>query len=97
MHSEDGVCRFSISFEARSRIAPGTGVHCVRQRSDVDLVEKGACTESGRPHLAEVRDRECRKGQVHQVFQRNVRYVNDALTSSNRSTESCGTKNAMNL
>ena len=37
MHSEYGVCRLPIFFEARSRIAPGIGVHCV--------------TGSGRQHL----------------------------------------------
>ena len=68
VYSEDSVCRLPISFEAHSHIAPGTSVHCVRQRSDVDLVEKSACTESGRQHLGHVveeRDRECRKGRVH--------------------------------
>ena len=90
-----GSCRVHsvpIYFEARSRIAPGTGVHCVRQRSGVDLVEKSACIENGRQHLghvAEGRDRECRKGRVHQVFNRSVRNDNDAQTSSNRGTESC--------
>ena len=37
----------SHSLQARSRIATGTGVHRVRSRSDVDLVEKSACIESG--------------------------------------------------
>ena len=86
-------CRFLIHLQACSRIATGTGVHRVRQRSDVDLVKKSACIESGRQHLghvAEGRDCECRKGRVHQVSKRNVRYVNDAQTSSNRGTERCG-------
>ena len=37
--------------------------------------------------MAEGRDYECRKGQVHQVSKRNGRYVNDAQTSSNRGIE----------
>ena len=36
-----------IYFEARSRIAPGTGVHCVRQRSYVDLVERVPALKAG--------------------------------------------------
>ena len=53
------------STSACSHLAIGTGVHRVRQRSDVDLVEKSACVESGRQHfshVAEGRDCECRKG-----------------------------------
>ena len=55
-------------------------------------VETSACIESGRQHLghvAEGRDRECRKGRVHQVSKRNVRHVNDAQISANRGSESC--------
>ena len=42
VHSVSGGCRFLIHFQACRRIAAGTGIHRVRQRSDVDLVEKSA-------------------------------------------------------
>ena len=70
MQSEDGVCRLSTTCEAHSHIAPGTTVHCVRQRSDVNLVEKSACTEGGRQHL----------GHVTEERNRELRYVQDAQT-----------------
>ena len=81
------------SLQACSHLATGTGVHRVRQRSDGELVEKSACIESERQHfghVAEGRDCECRKGGVHQVSKRNVRYVNDAQISSNRGIERYG-------
>ena len=69
MHSVDGGCCFPIYFRACSRNATGNGVHRVRQRSDVDLVEKSACIESRQHlgHVVEGRDCERCKGRVHQV------------------------------
>ena len=82
-----------IHFEACSHLVTGTGVHRVHQRSDVDLVDRSACIESRRRHfghMAEGRGIGCRKGGVYLVSKSNVRYVNDAQTSTNRGIERCG-------
>ena len=49
-------CRWRVPlshfFLVNSLLATGIGVHRIRQRSDVDIVEKSACIESGRQYLS---------------------------------------------
>ena len=60
VHNVHGGCRCSIHFQACSRLATGTGVHRVRQTSDVHRIESG---RQHFGHVAEGRDSECRKDE----------------------------------
>ena len=82
----------TIYFEARNRIAPGTGVYCVRQRSDVEFVKRVSALKAGdNTSVTWMRDVTVSVERDESTKSPNaiVQCVNDAQTSSNKVTESC--------